>query len=183
MVAAVEQAAAWLAAAGYEIEEVEPPHFAEGAQLWRQLVMDDMRRGAAPAVESTGDAGVRSALQGYMAGLSPLDRDQTLEALTRRFNICRDWAVFFDRYPVLLMPNSWQRQFPIDADIGSPEQVHGLLAAQSPLLGTAMMGLPTDCAPARASRCPRRSGTAAASCWASEAPDTDRRRPPSPGKC
>lgn len=142
VVAAVEQAAAWLAAAGYQIEEVEPPHFAEGAQLWRQLVMDDMRRGGAPAVESTGDAGVRSALQGYMTGLSPLDRDQTLEALTRRFNICRDWAVFFDRHPVLLMPNSWQRQFPIDADIGSPEQVHKLLAAQSPLLGTAMMGLP-----------------------------------------
>ena len=142
VVAAVEQAAAWLAAAGYEIEEVEPPHFAEGAQLWRQLVMDDMRRGGAPAVQSTGDAGVRSALSGYMAGLSPLDRDQTLEALTRRFNICRDWAVFFDRYPVLLMPNSWQRQFPVDADIGSPEQVHSLVAAQSPLLGTAMMGLP-----------------------------------------
>ena len=142
VVAAVEQAAAWLAAAGYEIEEVEPPHFAEGAQLWRQLVMDDMRRGGAPAVQSMGDAGVRSALSGYMAGLSPLDRDQTLEALTRRFNICRDWAVFFDRYPVLLMPNSWQRQFPVDADIGSPEQVHSLVAAQSPLLGTAMMGLP-----------------------------------------
>ena len=57
-------------------------------------------------------------------------------------NICRDWAVFLDRYPVLLMPNSWQRQFPVDADIGSPEQVHSLVAAQSPLLGTAMMGLP-----------------------------------------
>ena len=142
VVAAVEQAATWLAAAGYEIEEVEPPHFAQGAQLWRQLVMDDMRRGGAPAVQSMGDIGVRSALAGYMTGLLPLDRDHTLEALTRRFNICRDWAVFFDRYPVLLMPNCWQRQFPIDADIGSPEQVQSLVAAQSPLLGTAMMGLP-----------------------------------------
>ena len=142
VVAAVEQAAAWLAAAGYEIEEVEPPHVAEGADLWRQLVMDDLRRGGEAAVHSTGDAGVRSALSGYMAGLPPLDRDQTLDALTRRFSLCRDWAVFLDRYPVLLMPNSWQRQFPIDADIGPPEQVQRLMAAQSPLLGTAMMGLP-----------------------------------------
>jgi amidase len=77
-----------------------------------------------------------------MAGLPALDRDQTLEAQMRRFNILRDWAVFFDSYPVLLMPNSWQRQFPIDADKGTPEQVHRLLAAQAPLLGTAMMGLP-----------------------------------------
>ena len=142
VVAAVDQAAGWLAAAGYEIEEIEPPHFAEGADLWRQLVMDDLRRGGEAAVHGTGDAGVRSALAGYMAGLPPLDRDQTLDALTRRFSLCRDWAVFLDRYPVLLMPNSWQRQFPIDADIGPPEQVQRLMAAQSPLLGTAMMGLP-----------------------------------------
>ena len=142
VVAAIEQAAAWLAAAGCELEEVEPPHFEEGAQLWRQLVMDDMRRGGQPAVEAMGDAGVKSALRGYLHGLAPLDRDQTLEALTRRFNICRDWAVFLDRYPVLLMPNSWQRQFAIDADLGTSAQVDGLVRAQSPLLGTAMMGLP-----------------------------------------
>jgi amidase len=142
VVAAIEQAAAWLAAAGCEVEEVEPPHFEEGAQLWRQLVMDDMRRGAQPAIDALGDAGVRSAMHGYMAGLPALDRDQTLDALTRRFNLCRDWAVFFDRYPVLLMPNSWQRQFPVDADLGAPDQVDRLVRAQSPLLGTAMMGLP-----------------------------------------
>ena len=142
VVAAIEQAAAWLAAAGCEVEEVEPPHFEEGAQLWRQLVMDDLRRGGQAAVEAMGDAGVKSALRGYMAGLQPLDSDQTLEALARRFNICRDWAVFFDRWPVLLMPNSWQRQFAIDADLGTADQVDRLVRAQSPLLGTAMMGLP-----------------------------------------
>jgi amidase len=140
--AAVEQAAQWLAAAGCEIEEVEPPHFEEGAFLWRQMVMDDMRRGGQPAMEAMADLGTRSALRGYMDGLSALDRDQTLDMQMRRFNICRDWAVFFEQYPVLLMPNSWQRQFQIDADKGGPDQVHQLLAAQAPLLGTAMMGLP-----------------------------------------
>jgi amidase len=131
-----------LAAAGCEIEEVEPPHFEEGAFLWRQMVMDDMRRGGQPAMEAMADAGTQSALRGYMDGLSALDRDQTLDMQMRRFNICRDWAVFFEQYPVLLMPNSWQRQFQIDADKGGPDQVQQLLAAQAPLLGTAMMGLP-----------------------------------------
>ena len=65
-----------------------------------------------------------------------------LEALARRFDIRRDWAVFLERYPVLLMPNSGQRQFAIDADCGSPELVLKPLAAQAPLLGTAMLGLP-----------------------------------------
>jgi len=146
VVAAVEQAAAWLAAAGCEVQEVEPPHFEEGAHLWRHLVMDDMRRGGQPAVETMGDPGVRSALRGYLSGLAPLSADALMEAQLRRFNICRDWAVMLEPeaggHDVLLMPVSWQRQFPIDADVGEPERVHRLLAAQSPLLGTAMMGLP-----------------------------------------
>jgi amidase len=146
VVAAIDQAAQWLAAAGCEVEEVEPPHFEEGAHLWRQLVMDDMRRGGLPAVEAMGDAGVRSALRGYLSGLAPLDANALMEAQQRRFSICRDWAVLLETdaggHDVLLMPVSWQRQFAIDADVGEPERVHRLLAAQSPLLGTAMMGLP-----------------------------------------
>lgn len=146
VVAAIDQAAQWLTAAGCEVQEVEPPHFEEGAQLWRQRVMDDMRRGGLPAVEAMGDAGVRSALRGYLSGLAPLDADALMEAQARRFNICRDWAVMLEPeaggHDVLLMPVSWQRQFTIDADVGEPERVHRLLAAQSPLLGTAMMGLP-----------------------------------------
>lgn len=35
VVAAIEQAAAWLAKAGCVVEEAEPPHFEEGAQQWR----------------------------------------------------------------------------------------------------------------------------------------------------
>jgi amidase len=140
--AAIEQAAKWLSDAGWEVEEVAPPQFEAGANLWNQLVMDDMRRGAQAAVESMAGPGTSNAMRGYMHGLAPLDRDQTLDALTQRFNIMREWAVFLERYPVLLMPNSWQRQFPIDADQQGPEAVARLLTAQAPLLGTAMMGLP-----------------------------------------
>lgn len=146
VVAAIEQAAAGLVAAGCDVVEATPPHFEEGAALWRQLVMDDLRRGAQPAIERLGDEGVRAALRGYMHGLPALDRDQTLELLQRRFSLCRDWAVFLEPeaggHDVLLMPVSWQRPFPIDADSGPPEAMAALLAAQSPLLGTAMLGLP-----------------------------------------
>ncbi len=142
VVAALEQAARWLADAGCEVDEAEPPHFEEAAALWRQLVMEDMRRGGQAAVERLGDAGVKSALRGYLDGLAAWGRDELLAGLARRLDIQRDWALFFERHPVLLMPNSWRRQFAIDADAGPPERVHGLLAAQSPLLATAMLGLP-----------------------------------------
>lgn len=139
---ALEQAAHWLAEAGWAVEEVAPPHFEEGAEMWNQQLMQDMRRGGQPAIEALGDAAVKAALRGYMHGLPDWTRDQYLDSLTRRLVIAREWAVFLDRYPVLLMPNSWQRQFPIDADSVSVDRVKELLAAQSPLLGTAILGLP-----------------------------------------
>ena len=142
VVRALEQAAHWLAQAGYLVEEAEPPHFEEGAELWRQLVYDDLRRGGLSAIEALGDAAVRTNLRLTLEGRPQLDRDGYLDALARRLTICRAWAVFFERYPVLLMPNSWQRPFAVDSDRVSVERMNAIIAAQSPLLGTAMMGLP-----------------------------------------
>ena len=139
---AVDQAARWLEAAGYVLEEVEPPHFAEVSALQFQMVMNDMRRAGEPFMREHGDDALRRSLSHYMATQPVWDRDQYLEALTRRFNIARDWAVFFERHPLLLMPNSWERQFPIDDDLRSPERTAQILLAQSPLLGTAVLGLP-----------------------------------------
>ena len=135
-------AASALSAAGYIVEEVTPPHFEEGAQLWNQLVMDDMRRSGQAAIESLGDEAVKTALRFYMTGLKPLDRDGYLNALTRRLSIARAWSLFLAKYPVLLMPISWQKQFKIDEDRVSAARMKELLAIQSPLLITAMLGLP-----------------------------------------
>ena len=140
--AAVDQAAQWLQAAGYTVEEVEPPHFAEVSAMQFHMVMNDMRRGGEPFMREHGDDALRRALSHYMAINPVWDRDSYLEAMTRRFNIARDWAVFFERYPVLLMPNSWERQFPIDDDQRSAERTAQILLAQAPLLGTATLGLP-----------------------------------------
>lgn len=140
--AAVDQAARWLEAEGYTIDEVEPPHFAEVSAMQMHLVMNDMRRAGEAFMQENGDDALRKALGHYMAVSPAWNRDQYLESLTRRFNIARDWAVFFERYPVLLMPNSWERQFAIDDDLRSPERTSQIFLAQAPMLGTAVLGLP-----------------------------------------
>ena len=140
--AAVDQAARWLEAAGYTVEEAEPPHFAEVSAMQFHMVMNDMRRGGEPFMREHGDDALRKALGHYMAINPVWDRDQYLEAMTRRFNIARDWAVFLERYPVVLMPNSWERQFPIDDDQRSAERTAQILLAQAPMLSTATLGLP-----------------------------------------
>jgi len=142
VVQACHQAARWLEAAGYVVEEVEPPHFAEVAALQFPLVMNDLRRAGVGFMQTEGDAALRTALGHYLAVTPDWDRDTVLEALARRFTIARDWAVFLARHPLLLMPNSWERPFPIDDDQRSPQRTAEILLAQSPMLGPAVLGLP-----------------------------------------
>ena len=142
VVQACEQAARWLQDAGYAVEEAEPPHFEEVSAMQFQMVMNDMRRAGVGFMREKGDDALRTALDHYLAVTPEWNRDQYLEALTRRFNIARDWAVFLERYPVLLMPNSWERQLPVDDDQRSVTRIQEILLAQSPMLSTAVLGLP-----------------------------------------
>jgi amidase len=142
VVTSLERAARWLQDAGCVVEEAEPPHQQEASVLWRQLVFDDLRHSGLPAINAFGDAPVQAALQGYLHGLPELNRGGYLSALQRRLTIARAWSLFFERYPLLLTAVSWQTPFAIDADIQGPERMAELLAAQSPLLSTAGLGLP-----------------------------------------
>ena len=140
--AALAQAARWLAAAGYEVEEAEPPCFDEAIPLFHQLVLEDLRRVAVPAVAQSGDAALQESFGHFIGGVREWSRDEYLNGLVRRFAIARAWSQFFERYPVLLLPNSWERQFPIDDDRRSQARFDQILLAQSPLLATALLGLP-----------------------------------------
>lgn len=142
VVDALRQAASWLSDAGWRVEEEAPPDFEEADELWRQLVYDDLRRSVLPAIEETGDDLVRTALRLSMEGRPEWDRDAFLAGLARRIAIARAWSLFLDRYDVLLLPVSWRKPFAVDEDAQSAERTRWVLAAQSPQLATALLGLP-----------------------------------------
>ncbi|KJK20750.1 amidase [Burkholderiaceae bacterium 16] len=139
---ALDSAAHWLQQAGYAVEEAALPDFVEAAALWRTLTTDDSRRNIVAGVEQHGDDAMRRSQRNMLAGMPETDRDGFLDALARRQALGRNWSVFLHKYPLVLMPVSWQRPCPQDADTGTLEQTHALLDAQSPLLATAMLGVP-----------------------------------------
>jgi amidase len=138
---ALDQAAQALAAAGYAVEEAAPPMFEEAADLWRQLVYDDLAR-LRPQIEGSGDAALAKNFAHSTAGRPSLDRDAYLAALTRRTAVARAWSCFFEDTPLLLLPVSWRRPFAIDEDQHDAARMNAVIAAQSPLLATALLGLP-----------------------------------------
>lgn len=93
-------------------------------------------------MQTMGDEAVRTMYRHVFTGMGELDRDGYLAALGRRLAIARAWSLFLDRYPVLLMPVSWRQALAFGADTESQESVEAVLRTQSPMLATAMLGLP-----------------------------------------
>ena len=139
---AIKQAARWLEDAGYRVEEAVPPRFDEAARLFFTLVRSEEKAGTTKAIEHLGDDALRRARASTMAYASELDFEGYVKAFARRASILRDWMLFFERYPLLLTPISWQRPFPVDFDQQGDEAVAQMLSAHHPMLAVSTLGLP-----------------------------------------
>jgi amidase len=148
---ALDEAAARLSDAGYIVEEVELPLFAEAHKLWHLLCMEDFRQ-VMPLVEQFGDEGIRQSAKNFFAageewwGPAPQPSD-ILSGYTRRGALIVQLQQFLEKYPLLLLPNSAEQAFEQDADIASIERAHRVVAAQWPMMSVAVFGVPAISVP------------------------------------
>jgi amidase len=77
-----------------------------------------------------------------MAYAAELDFEGYVKAFARRAAILREWMLQFERYPLLLMPVSWERPFPVDFDQQGDDAVRRMLTAHHPMLAVSTLGLP-----------------------------------------
>ncbi len=147
--AAMQQAGGWLDDAGYEVEEVPLPHVDEAASLFWSLMLTEegsfggrSSASSASGIDDLGDEAVRRARASTLANFTILDQSAFVEGLARRNAILRDWLLLLERYPVVLMPVSWQPPFPVDFDQQGDEAVGRLTDAQAPLTAISLLGLP-----------------------------------------
>jgi amidase len=146
-VAAVRQAGAWLAEAGYAVEEVEPPSLAQAQELWKLMANDEARRFMWPAVEQFGDEGVRRSF-GWMLADSPvLDHSAHLKAFAKRATLVRRWQLFLERYPLVLAPVSGEPPFRWGLDVESEATMARVLRAQESQFAVPVLGLPAVSVP------------------------------------
>ena len=144
---AVRTAARWLAEAGYAVEEVEPPDMAEAVALWDTLAMGEARYFMAAAVEKHGDAGIRRAFAGMARHTPRLDAEGHMRALARRTTLVRRWALFLERYPLVLGPVCAEPPFPWGLDVESHESMDRVAQAQGSQFLVPLLGLPAISAP------------------------------------
>jgi len=146
---AIKTAGQWLEEAGYRVEEAIPPHFTDVAELFWPLLLAE-ERGASQeigslstrAIEELGDEAVRRGRGSTRAYARNLDYSEYIRGLATRTTILREWQTFLERYPLILMPVSCHRPWPIDFDQCGDEQVRQMLDSHRTLVAISLLGLP-----------------------------------------
>ncbi|EFI62511.1 amidase [Comamonas sp. Z1] len=139
---ALRRAAQMLADAGYDVVEAAPPRLREAADAWLQLTTHEVDEMLGDAVATSGDSAVQLAHAAMHALVPGLGMKDYLRMQGLRVALQREWAVFLQRYPLLLCPVSWQTPFAVDGDLKGAEVMRTLVDAQSMLLSTAILALP-----------------------------------------
>ncbi|MEJ8821281.1 amidase family protein [Variovorax humicola] len=143
IVTALLDAAERLRDAGWTVDEVDAlPPIQDAIESQVTLWMGDGYDAMVRAAEREGDAGAITAL----AGKAGIARDITASALSaalvKRATITRQWQMFLERYPVVLLPVCAELPFVDNLDLQGPAAYARVWQAQLTMIGLPLTGLP-----------------------------------------
>ena len=141
--AALLDAAKRLTAAGWQVEPVETtPSFQEAAQLQERLWLGDGFAALADAAAREGDPGALAVVAAFRPIVAALEPDVIAKSLIRRATLTRQWILFLQQYPVLLLPVSAELPFADELDLESEAAFARVWQAQLTQRAIPAMGLP-----------------------------------------
>jgi amidase len=140
VVAAVRDAGQRLERAGWTVEEIEAtPPLQEAALLQTRLWLGDGYEAQLALAEKEGDPGALACLRGNRSKVFPFDLSQTL---TRRATLTRQWLLFLEKYPVVLLPVSGELPFADQLDRKDEASFARVWHAQLTQIAIPLFGLP-----------------------------------------
>jgi len=138
--AAVERAAEALAAAGYEVEDLEPPEVMTCLEGWGSLLASDLAV-LEPLIGPLMSEDTKRFFEIASAGLPPPDPAGIQLAFGNRHRLLREWAVFQRTHPLVLAPIGAQPAFEVGADLDPARAESGLLDMRM-VVAVNFLGLP-----------------------------------------
>ncbi len=139
---AVRAAGHALEAAGYQVEEAEPPEFGRAADLWGEIAGPDTLALLEASVEKYGDEAIRRGVAFWRGAWPYRDPQTTLTALAERVRILRLWGDFLDRHDVIITPTCTEPPFAWDEDVRDQPTTDRIVNAQRAMLAVSVLGLP-----------------------------------------
>lgn len=139
---ALDDAARWLAEAGYDVVDEPTPGFTEAARLWFEMLVPEFRHFMRADFERDGDDGIRTAMafmEAIVPEIAPVDH---LKALARRTRLQRDWWRFLERTPLVLAPVSAVPAYEVGFDVESAARTARVWSECATLMAVPVLGLP-----------------------------------------
>ena len=143
--AGVDRAAGWLADAGYDVVEAQPPEIAEAAAAWFDVIGADMG-GIWPLIQQVAGEGLLAFITQAMASgaMSFVEQPQQAAAWIARLRLGAAWSQFAADHPIVLAPICCERPWLVGDDI---ERVEEIAAAMRMVLPVNLLGLPSCAVP------------------------------------
>jgi amidase len=140
--AALDQAAAALTKAGYEVEIATPPSMLDIHRTYMRLMFTEMYLAKATVVDRFGSGQLRRVLDHYLQLTEPFDLVGYSQALSKRNHYHREWDQFQRRYPIVMTPMVTTPPYKAGADMESVESVEFILDSCSSMSAMNYLDLP-----------------------------------------
>ena len=138
----VRKAARCLQQAGYDVEEIAPPQVQDMLETYMRIIAADVRSTLLPAVHALTSPDTQRFVDDFMQLVPESTLPGYIEALARRNQIARAWALFQQDYPLLLAPVSTQPPFAVGFDLAGVDAVRALMQSMALSVGANLLGLP-----------------------------------------
>ncbi len=145
--AALNKAAEILSAAGYIVEERDPPLWEEVAETWRSLITTEIQVMGEAALKQFGSDDLNQVVGDLMSLSNIRDIEGYMTGMSERTRILRAWTTFLEEVPLVLAPVSQELPMAQKDDLSGPDRVREILGAQSVLYGINLLGLPSAAVP------------------------------------
>jgi len=144
---AIRSVADLLTDAGHHVVEATPPNYERTVDLWRMLMIDDIRaqKDLLPLVLGP-DALALLTMFDESSGPTLIPDTHLMHA--ERYALMRQWAAFHQEYPVLLSPTWARRAFAPGADLDPETGVEMMTDTIRPVLPSNLLGTPSVVTPA-----------------------------------
>lgn len=101
---ALEKATAALTAAGYVVDEVDPPLIRETGEVGYRALLGEVREFLGPDIESYGSKELNAIFDEYYLRFPRFEGVEQQRMLAKRSHYARQWSLFLQVYPLVLTP-------------------------------------------------------------------------------
>ena len=140
--AALRAAADTLRAAGWQVEAVETPPWAEAMALQLRLWMAEFRHTGLAGLTAENDPDANFVYAQMTRHCPETDLHGLMDTLKSRARLTRLWRTFLADWPLVLCPVSGELPFADHRDVASSADFDAVLHAQTPMIAPPFMGLP-----------------------------------------